>query len=187
MSDGNGSSSTEAPPNSVSGAIPEVIPPSGAGFEGHLGLANGGVPTGTDSPEADTEDGDVLSPAKVIRIGAMIKQLLEEARNTNVDEAAREQLSSIYNTSLEELKSALSTDLGDELESLSFDFKDGTPPSESELRMAQAQLVGWLEGLFHGIQAMMVAQQMAARQQLEGGRPGLSERTPGPPPGPGYI
>lgn len=170
---------------------PEVIPPSGD-FGGSLVNGGAAATEGLAGRSADTDDngdseGEVLSPSKVIRIGAMLKQLLEEVRNTSVDEAAREQLSNIYNSSITELKSALSTDLGEELDVLTFDFKDDEPPTESELRMAQAQLVGWLEGLFHGIQAMMVAQQMAARQQLEGGRSEIAERASGPVSGPGYI
>lgn len=161
---------------------PEVIPPSGL-----IGAGSNNVGGATDgTPGSDDEsESDVLAPAKVIRIGAMLKQLLEEARNTSVDEAAREQLSGIYSRSVEQLRSALSPDLGAELKALSFDFEDGSAPSESELRMAQAQLVGWLEGLFHGIQAMMMAQQMAARGQIEAGRPGPAPV--GPQTGPGYI
>ncbi len=159
--------------------------------------------TGIDLPEVVSPDGvepapgesdeemvaEIESPAKIIRIGAMVKQLLEEVRNTSIDDATRDQLRRIYGNSVEELKSALSPELGAELDSLSFDFSGDEPPTESELRMAQAQLVGWLEGLFHGIQATLVAQQMAARQQLEGMRgqlPGM-ERGAAPGPGPGYI
>ena len=153
-------------------------------------------PDGVEPPEsAEASDGsegpasEIESPAKIIRIGAMVKQLLEEVRNTTIDDAARDQLRRIYGNSVEELKTALSADLGAELDSLSFDFSGDEPPTEAELRMAQAQLVGWLEGLFHGIQATLVAQQMAARQQLEGMRgqlPGM-ERGGAPAPGPGYI
>ena len=130
---------------------------------------------------------DIESPAKIIRIGAMVKQMLEEVRNTSIDDAARDQLRRIYDSSIEELKDSLSEDLGDELEALTFDFTDGETPSEAELRMAQAQLVGWLEGLFHGIQATLVTQQMAARQQLEGMRGQLPEPPGSPGHGPGYI
>ncbi|MEI2639667.1 MAG: proteasome activator [Microthrixaceae bacterium] len=172
----------------VSGAgLPAGVVPGGAAPDGMVNGNGAGSGSGASVGDDDNDDVEVLSPAKVIRIGAMIKQLLEEARNTTVDEAAREQLSNIYNSSLSELKSALSGDLGEELDALSFDFKDGQAPTESELRMAQAQLVGWLEGLFHGIQAMMVAQQMAARQELEGARSELPERSSAQPPGPGYI
>ncbi|MEI7887145.1 MAG: proteasome activator [Actinomycetes bacterium] len=134
------------------------------------------------------EVSDIESPGKIIRIGAMIKQLLEEVRNTSLDDASREQLGRIYESSIVELKTALSPELGQELDSLSFNFSGEEPPTEGEVRLAQAQLVGWLEGLFHGIQATLVAQQMAARQQLEGVRGELPERTgPSTEPGPGYI
>ena len=131
---------------------------------------------------------EIEPPGKIIRIGAMIKQLLEEVRNTSLDDASREQLGRIYDSSILELKSALSPELGQELDTLSFDFSSEEPPTEAEVRLAQAQLVGWLEGLFHGIQATLVAQQMAARQQLEGMRGELPERTGSAhEPGPGYI
>ena len=108
----------------------------------------------------------VEEPAKVMRIGSMIKQLLEEVRAAPIDEASRAHLRDIYETSVKELTSGLSPDLADELARVKIPFQDGTP-SEAELRIAQAQLVGWLEGLFHGIQATLFAQQMAARSQLE--------------------
>lgn len=169
-------------PGTGSSEKPEVIPPSGSRDDGLDEVDHS--KDGAEGSEEESES-DVLAPAKVIRIGAMLKQLLEEARNTTVDEAAREQLSGIYSRSVEQLRSALSPDLGEELKALSFAFEDGSAPTESELRMAQAQLVGWLEGLFHGIQAMMMAQQMAARGQIESGRPGPGPT--GPQPGPGYI
>jgi len=134
----------------------------------------------------DDTDPEIGSPAKIIRIGAMVKQLLEEVRNTSLDDASRDQLRTIYESSIEQLKSALSPDLAAELEHLSFVFSDDTPPTDAELRLAEAQLVGWLEGLFHGIQATLVAQQMAAQQQLQGMRAQIPERA-GPPEGPGYI
>lgn len=117
-------------------------------------------------PEAADSSG-VSEPAKVMRIGAMIKQLLEEVRATDLDESGRHRLREIYETSVDQLSEALSDDLAEELRSLAMPFGDDEIPSESELRIAQAQLVGWLEGLFHGIQATLFAQQMAARQQLE--------------------
>jgi hypothetical protein len=120
---------------------------------------------------ADGDEGDdrefVSEPAKVMRVGSMIKQLLEEVRSTSLDEPSRARLREIYDTSIQELGSALSPDLRDELARLAFPFADNGTPTEMELRIAQAQLVGWLEGLFHGIQATLFAQQMAARQQLE--------------------
>ena len=112
----------------------------------------------------------VTAPAKVMRIGSMVKQLLEEVRTGSLDEASRERLAEIYERSIVELSEALSPDLQDELKNLALPFKDGEIPSDGELRVAKAQLVGWLEGLFHGIQATLFAQQIAARQQLEGMR-----------------
>jgi hypothetical protein len=132
---------------------------------------------------AEAESGEtVSSPAKVMRIGSMIKQLLEEVRSAPLDEAGRGRLKAIYDESVTQLAETLSPDLRDELTTLAPPFDDGTP-SEAELRIAQAQLVGWLEGLFHGIQATLFAQQMAARQQLEqmrgqlppGVRPGAAD------------
>ncbi len=121
--------------------------------------------------EAVEDGGDergesVESPAKVMRIGSMIKQLLDEVRSASLDEPGRDRLKEIYETSIEELATSLSPDLRDELVRLAPPFSSDTP-SEPELRVAQAQLVGWLEGLFHGIQATLFAQQMAARQQIE--------------------
>jgi hypothetical protein len=122
----------------------------------------------------------VTSPAKVMRIGSMVKQLLEEVRGSSLDEASRERLAEIYERSVAELSEALSPDLQDELHSLALPFDEGEIPSESELRIAKAQLVGWLEGLFHGIQATLMAQQFAARQQLEEMRqlPGAPQQAP---------
>ncbi len=108
----------------------------------------------------------VEEPGRVMRIGAMIKQLLDEVRSAELDEAGRDRLREIYDQSVTELSGALSDDLADELARLASPFGD-QPASAGELRVAQAQLVGWLEGLFHGIQATLFAQQAAARQQLE--------------------
>ena len=124
----------------------------------------------------------VTAPAKVMRIGSMVKQLLEEVRTGSLDEPSRERLAEIYERSIVELSEALSPDLQDELRNLALPFKDGVVPSDGELRVAKAQLVGWLEGLFHGIQATLFAQQIAARQQLEGMRqlpPGSMAGGPG--------
>ena len=108
----------------------------------------------------------VEQPGKVMRIGTMVRQLLEEVRQAPMDEAGRARLKEIYEQSVRELSSGLSPDLSEELDRIAFPF-DEAIPSEAELRVAQAQLVGWLEGLFHGIQATLVAQQMAARAQLD--------------------
>lgn len=142
-----------------------------------------GRPMGTiesDGSLSPEEPGNLIEqPAKVMRIGSMIKQLLEEVRAAPLDEASRGRLREIHQRSITELEDGLAPELREELERLSLPFEGDTPPSEPELRIAQAQLVGWLEGLFHGIQAALVAQQMAARLQLEqmrgggGGRPAL--------------
>jgi hypothetical protein len=109
----------------------------------------------------------VEQPAKVMRIGSMVRQLLEEVRAAPLDEKSRARLKEIHQSSVKELEDGLAPELVDELERLSLPFTDDEVPSEAELRVAQAQLVGWLEGLFHGIQTTLVAQQMAARAQLE--------------------
>ena len=112
------------------------------------------------------EEETVAEPGKVMRIGSMIKQLLEEVRHAPLDDRSRARLREVYEVSVRELSSSLSPDLRTELESLALPFTDDTP-SDAELRIAQAQLVGWLEGLFHGIQATLFAQQMAAQAQLQ--------------------
>ncbi|MDQ2638553.1 MAG: bacterial proteasome activator family protein [Actinomycetota bacterium] len=133
---------------------------------------------GGEATAADQEsDGKSLTdlveqPAKVMRIGTMIKQLLEEVRAAPLDEASRNRLREIHRTSISELEDGLAPELRDELERLTLPFTDDGVPSDAELRVAQAQLVGWLEGLFHGIQTALFAQQMAARQQLEQMRQG---------------
>jgi hypothetical protein len=125
-----------------------------------------------DAAAADGDDGKSLTdlveqPAKVMRIGTMIKQLLEEVRAAPLDDASRNRLREIHRTSIAELEDGLAPELRDELERLTLPFTEDSVPSDAELRVAQAQLVGWLEGLFHGIQTALFAQQMAARQQLE--------------------
>ncbi len=142
---------------------PEVIP---AGIE----------PAGRADDEAIDES--IEHPAKVMRVGTMMKQLLEEVRSATLDEASRDRLKEIYDTSVAEIGSALSEDLRDELSRLALPFAEDRSPSAAELQIAQAQLVGWLEGLIQGIQATLFAQQMAAQQQLAGMRRG--EIGPGP-------
>src|SRR5437879_5351644 len=141
---------TTSPPNLV-----EVLPPPG---------------TGQASPGADGDEGSdreaVSQPSKLIRIATMVKSMLEEVRQASLDEAGRQRLRQIHERSLAELSEVLSEDLREELGGVMLPFDEHTP-SESELRIAQAQLVGWLEGLFHGIQATMMTQQMMAQQQLE--------------------
>src|SRR5204863_3646980 len=152
-----------------------LVPGGGAGADGEA----------ADGPSSET----VEQPAKVMRIGSMIKQLLEEVRAAPLDEASRSRLKEIYETSVRELAEGLSPDLRDELEKLALPFEGDAPPSDAELRVAHAQLVGWLEGLFHGIQATLFAQQMAARAQLEQMRqrglpPGPQDEDPQARPGP---
>jgi hypothetical protein len=137
----------------------------------------GSVPASVLAAAAQASDGDdgdgrgvtdlVEQPAKVMRIGSMIRQLLEEVKAAPLDEASRNRLKEIHRASIKELESGLAPELVEELERLSLPFTEEGTPSEGELRIAQAQLVGWLEGLFHGIQTAIYAQQMAARAQLE--------------------
>ncbi|MFK0192662.1 bacterial proteasome activator family protein [Kitasatospora sp. NPDC090308] len=138
------------------------------------GMAVGTAPAGglgrgdgDDEPRELPVTEMVEQPAKVMRIGSMIKQLLEEVRAAPLDEASRARLKDIHASSIKELELGLAPELVEELERLSLPFADDTIPTEAELRIAQAQLVGWLEGLFHGIQTALFAQQMAARAQLE--------------------
>src|SRR3954463_193743 len=121
---------------------------------------------GDGGDNAERLTGLVEQPAKVMRIGRMVQQLLEEVKSAPVDEPGRKRLATVLHTSIQELKDGLAPELDEELDRL-IQPSDETPPSESELRIAQAQLVGWLEGLFHGIQTAIYAQQMAARSQLE--------------------
>ncbi len=160
-----------------------------------------GKPVGTipasalaQADDADGEGGDeraitdlVEQPAKVMRIGSMIRQLLEEVKAAPLDEASRNRLKEIHQSSIKELEAGLAPELIEELDRLTLPFSDETTPSEGELRIAQAQLVGWLEGLFHGIQTAIYAQQMAARAQFEQMRRGLPPGAGGPPTAPQAV
>jgi hypothetical protein len=118
--------------------------------------------------------GDLVEqPAKVMRIGSMIRQLLEEVKAAPLDEASRNRLKEIHQASIKELEEGLAPELVEELDRLTLPFSEDATPSDGELRIAQAQLVGWLEGLFHGIQTAIYAQQMAAKMQFEQMRRGL--------------
>jgi len=131
------------------------------------GMAMGGLADDTENNPAERPVTEMVEqPAKVMRIGSMIRQLLEEVKSAPLDEKSRARLKEIHQNSIKELEDGLAPELVAELERLSLPFEDDTP-SEAELRVAQAQLVGWLEGLFHGIQTTLFAQQMAARAQLE--------------------
>jgi hypothetical protein len=140
--------------------------------------------------EGDRSPAELIEePAKVMRIGSMIKQLLEEVRSAPLDEAGRARLAQIHDRSITELEQGLAPELVDELRRITLPFDNRATPSDAELRIAQAQLVGWLEGLFHGIQTALFAQQMAARAQLEQMRRalpgGLAPGGPGPLGAPG--
>ncbi len=132
------------------------------------GMAIGDAGASGDSGERERPVTEMVEqPAKVMRIGSMIRQLLEEVRAAPLDEKSRARLKEIHESSIKELEDGLAPELVAELDRLSLPFAEGNLPSEAELRVAQAQLVGWLEGLFHGIQTTLFAQQMAARAQLE--------------------
>ncbi len=166
-----------ADPTDPGSVIPEPITPDAISSDSLAG-------EGGDDQEPDDDRESVPQPAKVMRVGSMIRQLLEEARESTLDEPSRQRLQRIYEQSVIELGDALSPDLKDELDRLALPFltEGDTPPSEAELRIAQAQLIGWLEGLFHGIQATLFAQQAAARQQLQTMRGELPEGAGGPAP-----
>jgi hypothetical protein len=184
MSDAGGGNGTPGPGDQVLVVGPDGqpvgtvrVPDRNDGEDGEVG-ENGEVGdelTSAEDGEPRREDlaGAVEEPAKVMRIGMMIKQLLEEVRATELDDASRSRLREIHTSSLRELEAALAPELREELDRLVEPFAAATPPSDGELRIAQAQLVGWLEGLFHGIQTALVAQQMAAKVQLEQMRRGL--------------
>jgi hypothetical protein len=125
------------------------------------------LPQGEDGEQPPSIGDMVEQPAKVMRIGTMIKQLLEEVRAAPLDDASRNRLRDIHAASIRELEEGLSPELREELERITLPFAEGETPSDAELRIVQAQLVGWLEGVFHGIQTALFAQQMAARAQLE--------------------
>jgi hypothetical protein len=142
-----------------------VLGPDGMAISGGSGSKAGTEEEDSDDVERHITD-LVEQPAKVMRIGSMIRQLLDEVKSAPLDEASRARLADIHQSSIKELEAGLAPELVEELERLSLPFSSDTP-SEAELRIAQAQLVGWLEGLFHGIQTAIYAQQMAARAQLE--------------------
>lgn len=152
---------------------PEVLPYNTSG------AFTAGASTDAEGRANQVETESVTEPAKVMRIGSMVKQLLDEVRGTTLDEPSRERLAEIYDRSIVEISEAVSPDLAEELKMLALPFREGEVPSESELRVAKAQLVGWLEGLFHGIQATLFAQQLAARQQLEQMRQIQAPQRPG--------
>ena len=140
------------------------------------------VDDGAGSPDVPVRSGESIEqPAKVMRVGAMMRTLLEQVREIDLDQPSRERMRDIYEQSITELGSALSPELHDELLRLSLPFSDIDTPSDAELAVAKAQLVGWLEGLVQGIQATLFAQQMAAQQQLQSMRGGLPAGPQGAP------
>lgn len=169
-----------------------VQPPAPPPVEVVDGAPPGGVEVVDGAaPQPETREA-VTQPSKLIRIASMVRNMLEEVRQSPLDEAGRRMLRAIHDKSLRELEDVLSPDLQEELTDVTLPFTEETP-SESELRIAQAQLVGWLEGLFHGIQASIYTQQAMAQAQMEQMRrralaPGQVPGGPGQPPGPqGYL
>src|SRR2546422_3790100 len=142
-----------------------VVGPDGQPI-GQLAPPQAGAQAGGEDNGSDVSE-QIEQPDKVMRIGTMIKQLLEEVRAAPLDDASRTRLRDIHRSSIEELEQGLAPELRDELERITLPFSEDSTPSDAELRIAQAQLVGWLEGVFHGIQTAVFAQQMAARAQLE--------------------
>jgi len=171
-----------------SSPAPDQVPPEGAPEEAHRVVTPDGeeVRDTVADKGPDDEASRIEEPAKVMRIGGMIKRLLDEVRDAPLDDAARTRLAEIHERSLSELEDGLSPDLVEELHRIALPFTDdNVPPSDAELRVAQAQLVGWLEGLFHGIQTALVAQQMAAQAQLTQMRRALPPGAHPAPFGPG--
>ncbi|SNS60110.1 Protein of unknown function [Rhodococcoides kyotonense] len=160
-------------PNSDNGDHVVVIGPNGQPLALSREEATAAAARAANSDTAEPPLSEMVEqPAKVMRIGTMIKQLLEEVRAAPLDDASRTRLKEIHKSSIRELEQGLAPELRDELERLALPFGEDAIPSDAELRIAQAQLVGWLEGLFHGIQTALFAQQMAARAQLEQMRQG---------------
>ncbi|GAA4919019.1 bacterial proteasome activator family protein [Streptomonospora salina] len=151
---------------------PDVLVMGSAGESSAPGSGGRGAEGGGEAASRPLSE-MVEQPAKVMRIGSMIRQLLEEVKAAPLDEASRARLREIHTNSITELEDGLAPELIEELERLTLPFAEGGTPSDAELRIAQAQLVGWLEGLFHGIQTTVFAQQMAARAQLENMRHAL--------------
>ncbi len=166
-----------------------------------LDTAGGGSAAGPDgagegSPDSGPAEGAegrrpvnvaemVDQPAKVMRIGTMVKQLLDEVKSAPLDDAARTRLAEIHERSIKELEDGLAPELVEELHRLSLPFTDEKAPSDAELRIAQAQLVGWLEGLFHGIQTAIAAQAMASQQTAA--RLAMHQLPPGTVIAPGVV
>ena len=153
----------ETTPRDAGGDRERVVVVTPAG----MGVAEHGTTPGSDEESEQRGPTDLVEqPAKVMRIGSMVKSLLEEVRNAPLDDAGRAHLAQVHSRSIAELKDGLAPELVAELDRIALPLGDDNP-TDAELRIAQAQLVGWLEGLFHGIQTALVAQQMAAQAQLQ--------------------
>jgi hypothetical protein len=182
--------SEQPQPDAAGQQAPGEEPPTHVVIVGPDGQPVGAVPASAFQQGGDDEESEsdltslVEQPAKVMRIGSMIRQLLEEVKSAPLDDASRQRLKEIHRRSIKELETGLAPELVEELERLTLPFTGDATPSDAELRISQAQLVGWLEGLFHGIQTAIYAQQMAARAQFEQIRralpPGVQIAT-GPP------
>ena len=172
----------EGMPSGIAGATDDgrvyVVTPNSMAVEGPPSTAEAGEDAEGGSSSSVTDM--VEQPAKVMRIGNMIRQLLEEVKAAPLDEASRQRLRTIHSASIRELKDGLAPELVEELDRLALPFGEDATPTDAELRIAHAQLVGWLEGLFHGIQTALFAQQMAARAQLEQMRRALPAGSSGP-------
>ncbi|MFF5793208.1 proteasome activator [Paeniglutamicibacter sp. NPDC012692] len=167
-------------------SVPQEVRPAPMGRGPVDGPAPGARPVPAPEPEHDGQQiMGVGEPAKLMRIGGMIKQLLDEVRSAPLDEQARARMADIHERSVHELETGLSPELAAELHRIRLPFGEGETPTTAELRVAQAQLVGWLEGVFHGLQAAMAAQQLANQQLAQ--RMALRQLPPGTQVAPGII
>nr|WP_138443975.1 bacterial proteasome activator family protein [Sinomonas susongensis] len=183
MSEAHGSSAPNGGPHDDDAFVGTTI--DGGRSNGRAGEGAGHHDEQPERPRRASVQELVDEPAKVMRIGTMIRQLLEEVKGAPLDEAARTRLAEIHDRSIQELENGLAPELVDELHRISLPFSDEAVPSESELRVAQAQLVGWLEGLFHGIQTAIAAQQAA--HQLAAAQVQLRQLPPGTMIAPGVV
>ena len=134
---------------------------------------DGGLVVVETPTDGDDLPGRIEEPAKLLRIASMTRSMLEEVRTATLDEEGRARLRAVFDATLEQLHTVLTEDLREELSEVFVPLDEGVP-TQAEIRVAQAQLIGWLEGLFNGIQAAIMTQQMAARsqlQQIRGGPP----------------
>jgi hypothetical protein len=169
MSDPNDTQTTAADASGAASEVPQAgddVPMEGMAIEAEPLPVNGDKPADPSKPKASSLQDLVDEPAKVMRIGTMVRQLLEEVKSAPLDSAARGRLAEIHERSIRELEDGLAPELYDELERISLPFPDDATPSDAELRIAQAQLVGWLEGLFHGIQTAIAAQHAAREHAM---------------------